>query len=159
MTGPIAKAEMLIRRPVSNVFAAFADPKITTRFWFTKSSGPLEAGKTVRWEWEMYGMAMEAEVKVLEKDRRILLAWSAYGGSEVEWIFTPRADGTFVSISHKGFAGSAAEQTEAAVGSTEGFTLVLAGAKALLEHGIELKLVHDRFPDANVTDKHVRKEQ
>jgi hypothetical protein len=31
-------------------------------------------------------------------------------------------------------------------GSTEGFTLVLAGAKAYLEHGLQLKLVADRFP-------------
>jgi hypothetical protein len=30
--------------------------------------------------------------------------------------------------------------------STEGFTLVLAGAKAYLEHHIQLNLVLDRFP-------------
>ena len=30
--------------------------------------------------------------------------------------------------------------------STEGFALVLAGAKAWLEHGIQLNLVGDRFP-------------
>jgi hypothetical protein len=30
--------------------------------------------------------------------------------------------------------------------STEGFTLVLAGLKAYLEHNIELNLVADRFP-------------
>jgi len=29
-----------------------------------------------------------------------------------------------------------------------GFTIVLAGLKALLEHGIELNLVRDQFPDA-----------
>jgi len=30
-------------------------------------------------------------------------------------------------------------------GSTEGFTLVIAGAKAYLEHGLQLNLVADRF--------------
>jgi hypothetical protein len=30
--------------------------------------------------------------------------------------------------------------------STGGFTLVLAGLKALLEHNIQLNLVGDRFP-------------
>ena len=30
--------------------------------------------------------------------------------------------------------------------TTEGFTLVLAGLKALLEHGMRLNLVADRFP-------------
>jgi hypothetical protein len=31
--------------------------------------------------------------------------------------------------------------------STQGFCLVLAGVKALLEHGIELDLVRDRYPE------------
>jgi uncharacterized protein (DUF2249 family) len=31
-----------------------------------------------------------------------------------------------------------------------GFTMVLAGLKALLEHGIELNLVADHFPNALV---------
>ena len=30
--------------------------------------------------------------------------------------------------------------------TTEGFTLVLAGLKAFLEHNIQLNLVADRFP-------------
>ena len=33
-----------------------------------------------------------------------------------------------------------------ALDSTEGFSLVLAGLKALLEHGVELNLVRDRHP-------------
>jgi hypothetical protein len=32
-----------------------------------------------------------------------------------------------------------------------GFAMVLAGAKALLEHDIELNLVGDSFPDGHVT--------
>jgi uncharacterized protein YndB with AHSA1/START domain len=45
---PTARAEMLIRRPVSEVFEAFVDPAITSKFWFTRSSGRLELGKEVR---------------------------------------------------------------------------------------------------------------
>lgn len=33
-----------------------------------------------------------------------------------------------------------------ALDATEGFAFVLAGAKAWLEHGVELNLVRDRFP-------------
>jgi hypothetical protein len=32
---------MLIRRPVEEVFNAFVDPTVTTRFWFSRSSGQL----------------------------------------------------------------------------------------------------------------------
>ncbi|MEV1167923.1 hypothetical protein [Nonomuraea sp. NPDC049784] len=35
---------MLIRRPPAEVFQAFADPDVTTRFWFTKSTGKLTPG-------------------------------------------------------------------------------------------------------------------
>jgi len=69
---PIAKTEMLIRNPVSEVFEAFVNPAITSRFWFTKGSGRLEAGKQIRWEWEMYNHSVEVSVKAIEENKRIL---------------------------------------------------------------------------------------
>jgi hypothetical protein len=51
-------------------------------------------------------------------------------------------------VTHRGFKGDRAQQVDAAIASTEGFTLVLAGAKAWLEHGLRLNLVIDRHPDA-----------
>jgi uncharacterized protein YndB with AHSA1/START domain len=145
---PQAKAEMLIRRPVAEVFEAFVDPAITSQFWFTKGSARLEPGRQVTWEWEMYKVSADVSVKAVEPNKRILLEWSAYGTpTTVEWIFTPRVDGTtFVSITNAGFTGDVDAVTGQVVSSTEGFTLVLAGAKALLEHGVRLNLVADRFP-------------
>ena len=52
---PITRTGMLIRRPVADVFDAFVNPEVTTKFWFTRSTGRLEAGGQVQWEWEMYG--------------------------------------------------------------------------------------------------------
>jgi uncharacterized protein YndB with AHSA1/START domain len=145
----VAKAEMLIRSSVAKVFEAFVEPAITSKFWFSRGSGKLEAGKTVRWDWEMYGFSVDARVKALEPNKRILVEWSAYGmPTDIEWVFTARRDGTtFVSITNSGFGGSPQEIASKAVGSTEGFSFVLAGAKALLEHNVLLNLVPDRFPD------------
>lgn len=146
----VAKAEMLIRKPVTNVFEAFSDPMITSKFWFSRGSAKLEAGKTVRWDWEMYGFSAEAKVKVLERNKRIIVEWSAYGApTDIEWVvFTARADGTtLVSITNSGFSGTPQEIAGLAIGATGGFSFVLAGAKALLEHGVQLNLVPDRFPD------------
>ena len=39
---PIVECQMMIKNPISEVFQAFVDPRITTKFWFTKSSGKLE---------------------------------------------------------------------------------------------------------------------
>jgi hypothetical protein len=54
---PVARATMLIRRPVEEVFNAFVDPTVTTRFWFSRSSGQLAPGKTVTWYWDQYGVS------------------------------------------------------------------------------------------------------
>jgi uncharacterized protein YndB with AHSA1/START domain len=144
-----AKAEMLIRSPVAKVFDAFVDPAVTSKFWFSRGSAKLEAGKTVRWDWDMHGFSADAKVKALEPNKRLLVEWTAYGvPTDIEWVFSSRPDGTtFVSITNSGFGGSPQETAHAAVSATEGFSLVLAGAKALLEHDVLLNLVPDRFPD------------
>ncbi len=145
---PVAKAEMLIRRPVAEVFEAFINPTITTKFWFTRSSGRLEPGKQVQWDWEMYDVSSQVSVKAIEEQKHILIEWSGYGAPNlVEWIFTALADDTtFVSITNTGFSGNGDELVNQAMGSTAGFTLVLCGLKAFLEHNIILNLVADRFP-------------
>src|SRR2546426_11751633 len=93
---PIAKTAMLIRKPVSEVFEAFVNPAITSRFWFTKGSDRLEAGKQVRWDWEMYNLSLQVSVKALEENKRILIEWGAPGAqpTTVEWVFTSRTDNT-----------------------------------------------------------------
>lgn len=140
---------MLIRKPVGEVFEAFVDPSITTKFWFTKSNGRLEKGKRIRWDWEMYGVSAELEVKEVEQDKRILIQFD--DGTTAEWVFTPReSEGTFVEIKNYGFNGNASEVVNQVVDSTGGFTIVLCGLKAWLEHNIVLNLVADKFPDANV---------
>ena len=149
---PIAKTQMLIRKPVEDVFEAFVNPDITTKFWFTRSTGKLEAGKQVRWEWEMYGVSAEVRVKVIERPIRILIEWND-PPLPVEWLFTSRPDGTtLVTISNWGFCGSDDEVVKQALDSMAGFSFLLAGLKALLEHNVALNLVGDHHPDGHKAD-------
>lgn len=145
---PMAKTGMLIRSPVEDVFAAFIEPAVTTKFWFTKSSGRLEVGKQVEWEWEMYGASTRETPTVIEPHKRIVIEWDGYSGrTTVEWRLAAQEDGaTFVSITESGWTGDGDELVEYACNSTQGFTWTLAGLKALLEHNIRLNLVADRFP-------------
>jgi uncharacterized protein YndB with AHSA1/START domain len=148
---PVAKAQMLIRKPVAQVFEAFLDPAITSRFWFSKGSGRLEPGQRVRWDWEMYGASAEVDVKAIEENRRILIEWDPAHPTSVEWTFEPQGeDRTFVTVKNWGFHGDADQAVARALDSTGGFNLLLAGAKAFLEHGIELNLVPDHAPMALV---------
>src|SRR5215216_2091061 len=145
---PVAKAAMLIRKPVGEVFEAFIDPAVTSRFWFTKSTGRLEPGKHITWTWEMYDISIQVEVKEIEVNKRILLEWGNNGEmTTVEWIFTPYEDSaTYVTITNSGFQGDGDKVVRDALDSTGGFTWVLAGLKALLEHKIELNVIADAFP-------------
>ncbi len=120
---PVATAEMLIRKPIATVFDAFVDPAITSKSWFTKGSGRLEAGKRVRWDWDMYGVSVEVVVKALEVNKRILIEWPGdHAPTTVEWRFTPRPDHTtFVSIKNQGFSGEGDAVMHEAIASTEGF--------------------------------------
>jgi uncharacterized protein YndB with AHSA1/START domain len=145
---PITNTGMLIRKPASDVFEAFVNPDITTKFWFTKSSGRLEAGKRVQWDWEMYNISITVDVKTVEPNKRIVIEWPGYAGvTTVQWMFAPQQDGTtFVRITESGFTGDGDEVVTQVTNSTQGFSLVLAGLKALLEHDVRLNLVADRFP-------------
>jgi uncharacterized protein YndB with AHSA1/START domain len=145
---PMTKTGMLIRRPVADVFEAFVNPDITTKFWFTKGSGRLEAGKEVQWDWEMYSISISVTAKNIEPNKRIVIEWPGYSGpTTVEWMFAPQKDGTtFVSITEAGFTGDGDELVKQVTDSTQGFCLVLAGLKALLEHNVRLNLVADRYP-------------
>ena len=145
---PITRTGMLIRKPVADVFEAFVNPDITTKFRFTKSSGRLEAGKQVQWDWEMYGISIPVTAKAIEPNKRIVIEWPGDSSpTTVEWMFTPQKDGTaFVSITEAGFTGDGDELVKQVTDSTQGFSLVLAGLKALLEHNVRLNLVADRYP-------------
>jgi len=145
---PITKTGMLIRKPVADVFEAFINPEITTKFWFTRSSGRLEVGKQVQWDWEMYEISVPVTAKVIEANKRIVIEWPGYSGlTTVEWTLEPQENGgTFVNITESGFSGDGDELVKQVTSSTAGFTMVLAGLKAFLEHNISLNLVADRFP-------------
>jgi uncharacterized protein YndB with AHSA1/START domain len=148
---PVAKTGMLVRRPVAEVFEAIVDPDLTTQFWFTRSSGRLEVGRPVQWDWEMYDVSAKVIAKAIEPGKRIVIEWPGYSGpTTVEWTFTPHGqDATFVEVTESGFTGDGDELTRYVADSTQGFTLMLAGLKALLEHGIRLNLTADRYPEGH----------
>src|SRR3989442_9498199 len=87
---PPVQVGMLVRRPPEAVFQALVDPTVTTRFWFTGSTGALVPGAEVQWVWEMYGVSTTVAVKEIEENRRILFDWGDGDESTtVEFRFTP----------------------------------------------------------------------
>ena len=143
-----AEAQMLIRKNVKEVFNAFIDPKETTNFWFTQGSSKLELNKEVTWIWEMYNFSAKAIATEIVQNKRIKFDWFAYKNPTSVTIDLKElnSNSTFVSIVHEGFDETGDELIETLKDSTGGFTIVLAGLKSYLEHGINLNLIADKFP-------------
>ncbi|MFC0425873.1 MULTISPECIES: SRPBCC family protein [Chryseobacterium] len=139
------QAQMLIRKPIQEVFEAFINPEITTNFWFTKSTGKLEEGKTIIWEWEMYNAKSEVKVLQIIPNQLIKTEWGLFSNN-VDYEFKEMEKGTLVIIKSYGYSEKGDELLSVINDNTGGFTTVLDGCKAYLEHGINLKLIEDKFP-------------
>lgn len=129
---------LLIRRPPRDVFQAVVDPAITSKIWYTRSSGPMTPGARLTWTWEMYGASAEVHVLEVEPDRRVRFDW----GRPVEFRFVPWKGHTYVQVIEGGWG----DNVTGVLDSTQGFTFLLASLKALLEHGIALGIVEDAHP-------------
>lgn len=142
------EAQMLIRKSVAEVFNAFIDPTATKNFWFTKGSGKLEVDKEIVWTWEMYHFSAKVIATEIIPNESIKFDWfTSENPTGVSIDFKAlNANATFVSITHSGFEKTGDELVETLKDSTAGFTLVLAGLKCYLEHGINLNLVADKYP-------------
>lgn len=142
----VVETQMLIRRPASDVFNAFIDPEVTRNFWFTKGSEKLSVGKTITWEWEMYNVSTTVKVIDIIPAEKISVEWNE-PPTKVDFEFRSLEDGaTYVTIKNYGFTETGDTLLKMLIDLTGGFTTVLDGAKAYLEHGINLNLIADKFP-------------
>jgi|HubBroStandDraft_2_1064218.scaffolds.fasta_scaffold16648_4 uncharacterized protein YndB with AHSA1/START domain len=151
---PKIQSSMLIRRPPSEVFEAIADPEITSKFWFTNSTGRLEPDASVQWTWGMYNVSVPVRVKEFDKDSRLVVEMgNAPDSATIEWRFERRdADRTYVIVTvlEAGFAFKTGDDMCAwALDQMGGYSQVLAALKALLEHNVVLSLVLDAWPDGH----------
>jgi len=146
INNPIVEAQMMIRKPASEVFQAFIDPAITSQFWFTEGSDILQAGKTVTWKWEMYGVSAKVYVKEIIPNTKIIIEWGE-PITTVEFHFESLSESsTYLIIKNYGFKQTGDELIAAIKDNTGGFTTVVDGCKAYLEHGVKLNLIKDKYP-------------
>lgn len=142
-----ARAQTLIRTPPELVFAAFVDPAHMCTFWFPRSSGALEEGKTVHWFIGSGADELKIDVEVISvvPAERIVIEWGVGGSfTTAVWTFESQDDArTLLKIEESGFTGTPDEITARALDSTGGFNQVVIAAKAYLEHGVAVNIVTD----------------
>ncbi|MGE8644208.1 SRPBCC family protein [Acinetobacter vivianii] len=147
MPNPVTiETQMMIRKPVSKVFEAFIDPQITSKFWFSSSTGKLEQGHTVTWTWEKYQVSTKVMVTKIIENELIQIQWGE-PSSTVDFRFEKiNETQTYLRIQNYNIALQGDELIAFIIDSTGGFTTVLDSLKAYLEHDLQLNLVHDKFP-------------
>ncbi len=109
----------------------------------------------------MYNFSSKVIATKIILNKQIEFDWFAYEKpTRVTIDFKElNSDSTFVSIVHSGFDKSGDELVELIKDSTGGFTLLLAGLKCYLEHGINLNLTADKFPKELTNHEQVLKER
>ncbi len=136
-----------ISRPVHEVFEAVADPaELSSYFTTGGSSGRLEKGQMVTWEFADYPGAFPVEVVDVVKDKLILLRWNVHDDesgddlkTEVTMRFSDCGDGrTLVEIAEEGW-GTNQKGLKTSYGNCEGWTQMLCAMKMWTEHRINLR--------------------
>ncbi|MDB5232694.1 MAG: hypothetical protein JWN76_3499 [Chitinophagaceae bacterium] len=135
------KAALKILKPIHEVFEGIADPEHMSHYFISKSTGRMETGKTLTWQFPEMDMQFPVEVKEVKAGNYISYAWKDMDGTEtlVEINLKELAPGeTFVTITEK-----SRDNDEAGINwlrrNTEGWANFLACLKAYLEYGINLR--------------------
>jgi uncharacterized protein YndB with AHSA1/START domain len=73
-----AKAKIRIHKNPSEIFAAFTDTNLMSKFWFTRRDKGLEAGKVVSWfiSSDEDAISFDVRVKELSYPNKIAIEWS-----------------------------------------------------------------------------------
>jgi len=134
-----AKTNLKILKPPREVFEAVVDPQNMSRYFISKGSGRMEAGKTVHWLFGDVGAELYVKVTTVERDRLISYKWSASGVEAIVTIeLEPVGEGaTLVRVSESGWPLDSMGVARC-IEQSKGWVYFLCCLKAFIEYGIEL---------------------
>lgn len=134
------KTALQILKPVNEVFEAIIDPAQMSNYFISKSSGKLEEGKQIIWQFPEFDMSFPIRVGKIEENKYISFYWEM---DSIELfvemtLTTSPGNSTVVTVTEKN-----RKNDEAGIkwlkGNTEGWANFLACLKAWLEYGVHLR--------------------
>jgi uncharacterized protein YndB with AHSA1/START domain len=135
------KTQLKIQKPLHDVFEAIVDPAQMSNYFIAKSTGRMEQGKTLTWQFPEFDMQFPVRVDKVEKDKYVSFYWGNpedNSETKVEISLQQMNDGVFVTVTEGN-----KEHDEAGIkwlaGNTAGWANFLACLKAWLEYGINLR--------------------
>lgn len=134
------KAALQILKPSPEVYESIVDPARMSNYFISKSSGRMEEGKMLMWEFPEFPGEFPVRIGKMVKDKYISFYWD-HEGKElwVEITLTPENNNsTVVTVTEKGMENNE-QGIEWLKGNTEGWANFLACLKAYVEYGINLR--------------------
>jgi len=134
------KTTLQINKPNHEVFEAIIDPEKMSNYFISKSSGRMETGKQLIWQFPEFESDFQIRVDKIEADKYISYYWRIDNTEllvEIALLSVDR-NSTVVTVTEKG-----RKNNESGInwlkGNTEGWANFLACMKAYLEYGINLR--------------------
>lgn len=134
------KVALQISKPIDVVFETIVNPEKMSNYFISKSSGFMEEGKVLIWNFPEFDMDYSVRVGKIEVNKYISYYWN----SEVKELFVEislesQANGsTLVSIRETGMSNDK-EGLKWLSGNSFGWSNFLACLKAYLEYNINLR--------------------
>ena len=136
------KVGLKMAKPEHEVFEAIVDPDKMSNYFISESTGRMEEGATLTWQFPEFDMKFPVRVDKIKKDKYISYYWNDIeDGKETHVEITLKQmndNTTFVTITEKD-----RDNNEKGIkwlkSNTEGWANFLACLKAYLEYGINLR--------------------
>lgn len=134
------KVAVKINKPVAEVFRAFTDNTVISKYFVTESSAPIKAaGDKITWKWGEHS----AEITVTEyhENKSVAFSWQGY---KVEYDvhcrfeFEETGSATKVTVTEEGWKKDD-EGIISSLANSEGWTDMLSSMKAWVMYGVDLR--------------------
>lgn len=138
---PCFTIQTLIQRPLEEVFDAVYDPTKLSAYFVGSSSGPLDEGSTVTWDFADFPGAFPVVVKKVVPNEKIVFEWGSSEGynTTVEMVFKDLKTGsTLVQIAESGWKDTDRGR-KSSYSNCFGWAQMSSAMKAYLEYGINLR--------------------
>lgn len=132
-----AKASLQIQKPVEEVFEAIVNPEIMSKYFISESSGRMESGKELLWEFGDFPGKFPVKVTEVRPNSSVSFVWD--DETIVRIILEEQTDKSTVVKITEGEKELNEKNLEWCLSNTFGWTNFLDCMKACLEYGINLR--------------------
>lgn len=132
-----AKATLQIQKPIAEVFEAIVNPEKMTKYFISKSTGRMETGKELTWEFPEWNDTFTVKVTEVQADKSVSFVWDKETVVNITLEELPDKS-TLVKVT-EGEKELNEKNLEWCLGNTFGWANFLDCMKAYLEYDINLR--------------------